>query len=307
MFVLFLSTTFLFAAPTTGLVFSGAANSFIDVGVQNAFVTNQFTIEAWVNYDNVNGGYIISNEGWDGTNQAQGFSLRAVGSKFDFTVGSTANWHSVQSTIDIPIGTWVHLAATYTDTQMKLYINGVEDASRTITTPMVLSNFNVTIGEGSMWKDRRFVGKMGDLRFWNVVRTPTEISNSFNSYLAGTEDGLVANWKMLEGTGENVSDAKGSYNLTKTADVAWFGAVSSVGNQLTDKIETVIVGKTLKVINNSQADVQVIVNNIIGQKVSEFSVRNESTSEVNLDNFRGTMILNFNSNLGKIKPVKFIL
>lgn len=209
-------------APTTGLQFTGASASYINVGQNSAFSPTQFTVEAWVYYQSTSGGYVISNEGWDGTNGAQGFSIRTSGTKIELVLGSNGSWPSLQSSTDIPLNTWFHLAATYSGTEMKLYVNGVENASTSAITPMVTSNQNLSIGEGSMWKDRRFTGKMGDMRFWNVVRTQSEIFAAMSSSLVGTETGLVANWKMNEGTGSQVADVKNSFNLTKPDEVLWF-------------------------------------------------------------------------------------
>ena len=225
------SAIFVAAAPTTGLQFSGVSTSYIDCGNKSAFTPAQFTIEAWVYYQSTSGGYLISNEGWDGTNGAQGFSVRTSGAKLEFVLGSNAAWPALLSTNDIPLNTWFHLAVTYSGTEMILYINGLQDAATTITTPMVASTQNLSIGEGSMWKDRRFIGRMGDLRFWNVVRTASEISSNMSASLLGTETGLIANWKMNEGTGSTVADATGNNTLTKPADVTWF--IPEVENEIT--------------------------------------------------------------------------
>lgn len=228
----FFSVMLAFAAPTTGLQFSGAAPSFIDLGPQAAFSSPQFTVEAWVNYQNHSGSYIITNEGWTSATGAEGFSLRLYETKMEFVLGANAEWPAVRSTMDIQLDTWYHVAATYSGTEIKLYINGVLDASATVATPMGLSTQNVVIGEGSMWKDRRFTGKMADLRFWSVVRSAEEIAANMSASLTGSETGLVANWKMNEGgTSQTVADVTGHYNITKPADVAWF--VPSIDEPIT--------------------------------------------------------------------------
>ena len=220
------------AAPTTGLQFSGVASSYIDLGQQASFAPTQFTIEAWVNFQSLSGAYLLSTEGSDGASGGnQGFVLHIFGTKMQLQVGSNAAWPNVTGATDINLNTWYHVAATYSATEMKVYINGVLDGSAAITNPMVTSVQNLCIGEGSMWKDRRFTGKMADLRFWNVVRTDAEIATDMTSTLAGTEAGLVAGWKMNEGTGSAVADIKNAFNITLPADVVWF--VPSVDQEIT--------------------------------------------------------------------------
>jgi len=220
------------AAPTTGLQFSGVATSYIDLGKQAAFTPEQFTIESWVNFQSLSGAYLLSTEGSDvASGGNQGFVLHVLGGKMQLQVGSDAAWPNVTGATDISLNTWYHVAATYSATEMKVYINGVLDGSAIITNPMVPSVQNLCIGEGSMWKDRRFTGKMADLRFWNVVRTEAEIATDMTTSPVGTEAGLVAGWKMNEGTGSAVADIKNALNITLPADVAWF--VPSVDQEIT--------------------------------------------------------------------------
>lgn len=209
------------AAPTTGLQFSGVSTSIVDLGVQPAFTPQELTIEVWVNYLTLNGGgYIISNEGWSPTNH--GYSLRLSGNKLEFAYGHTNSWVTISSSSDITTSTWFHAAVTYSATEIKLYINGVLDATVAVTTPMGASTAKTYLGESPTWSGRRFIGKMADLRIWNVVRSATQVAADMNNTVTGAESGLVAAWKMNEGTGTMVADAKGAYNITKPADVAWF-------------------------------------------------------------------------------------
>ena len=227
------------AAPVTGLQFNGTSTSYIDCGSKPEFSPTQFTIEAWVNYQTLNDGYIISTEGW-GTG-AEGFKIHTFGSKFEFAIGATSTWTSVVSKADVVANTWYHIAVTYTAATMNIYINGILDNTLTNPgTPMIASSQHLSIGEGSMWKGREMTGKLSDVRFWNVVRTPAEIAAAMNSSLTGTETGLIANWKMNEGTGTSVADATGNYPLTIISSVAWFTPTTQgpirvvcVGNSIT--------------------------------------------------------------------------
>ena len=227
------------AAPVTGLQFNGTSTSYIDCGSKPEFSPTQFTIEAWVNYQTLNDGYIMSTEGW-GTG-AEGFKIHTFGSKFEFAIGATTTWTSVLSKTDVIANTWYHIAVTYTATTMNIYINGVLDNTLTNPgTPMIASSQHLSIGEGSMWKGREMTGKLSDIRFWNVVRTQAEIAASMNSSLTGTETGLIADWKMNEGTGTSIADATGNYPLTITNSIAWFTPTTQgpirvvcVGNSIT--------------------------------------------------------------------------
>lgn len=267
------------AAPTTGLQFSGTATSIIALDPQPAFSPTEFTVEVWVNYQALNGGgYIISTEGWSPTNH--GFSLRLNGNKLNFAIGEGTNWVDINSSADITTNTWFHAAVTCSATEMKMFINGVEDATKTITAPMAVSTDKITLGDSPAWPGRLFIGKMGDLRFWNVARTQAEIAADMTSQLTGTESGLVAGWKMNEGTGTAVADVKGAYNITKPADVSWF--VPSIDEEIT------IIEPTKGLIFNGQANSLVdLGNNAAITSPAEFTLE----AQVNFTSLTGGYIL----------------
>lgn len=305
----FFSVMLVTAAPTTGLQFSGIATSYIDLGQQTAFSPAQFTIEAWVNFQNLTGAYILSTEGWDGVNGNQGFVLHLFGDKLQLQTGSNSLWPNATGSTVFSLNTWYHIAATCSGTEMKVYVNGVLDGSSTITSPMVVSGQNLCIGEGSMWKNRLFVGKMADLRFWNIVRSSSDIANNMLSSLTGTETGLVANWKMNEGAGVVVANTKGTLNLTKPADVAWFGLKSGVNNVYNNStnIESELSGRTLSVTNKTNARLHLTIYSISGQKLITELIGATTRFEKQLSCQKGTYILNCVAEDGSTYTKKFVI
>jgi hypothetical protein len=304
---LFVSLMSVNAAPTKGLQFTGASSSYIDGGMHSAFSPAQFTIEVWAYYENTSGGYLVSTEGWDGTNGAQGFSVRTSGARLELSLGADGSWPSIQSVSDLPLNQWVHVAATYSGTEIKLFLNGVEDGSTTITTPMVTSNHNLSIGEGSMWKDRRFTGKMSDLRFWNIVRSQEEILSSMSNSLTGTEDGLVANWKMNEGSGNSIADATGNYSLTKNDDVLWFDLNTSLSSLSSAKVDVRVFNKNLILENRNDETVTFTVYNISGQMVDSGKLTSGAIVEKQMDVYSGVFVIECISDKGLITVNKFVL
>ncbi|HEY6913386.1 MAG TPA: Ig-like domain-containing protein, partial [Paludibacter sp.] len=170
------------------------------------------------------GGYIISTEGGSPTNH--GYSLRLSGSKLQFSFGDGSGWPGITTSTDIVPKTWFHAAVTYSGTQVTMYINGVQAATAIVATPMVASPDNVILGDSPTWTNRCFNGIMSDFRFWNVVRTQTDIATDMTNSLTGTETGLVAGWKMNEGTGTSVADVKAVFPITISSNVAWYPATA---------------------------------------------------------------------------------
>jgi len=80
---------------------------------------------------------------------------------------------------------WYHVAATWTTSAMKLYLNGVEDGSQTSPSAIMNNDFNTFIGcdsDGSSESKRRFFGgQMGKATIWKVALTATQIKQNFNT------------------------------------------------------------------------------------------------------------------------------
>lgn len=240
------SVLLLSAAPTTGLLFTGTTSSIIDLGSQGAFSPPQFTMEVWANYQVLNGsGYIISSEGSTPSNH--GFSLRLSGNKLQFSFGDGSSWPGITSSADIVPKTWFHAAVTYSGTQVTLYINGVQDATAPVVTPMVASPGKVIFGDSPTWTNRCFNGIISDFRFWNVVRSQADIAADMTSTLTGTESGLVAGWKMNEGTGTAAADVKATYPITISSNVLWYPAtaITVSGNAISTDGGTTQLSATL--------------------------------------------------------------
>jgi hypothetical protein len=305
-----ISVMFVSAAPTTGLKFINDKSSIMTIAPTAAFSPAQFTIEVWVNYHTLNGnGYILSTEGWNPKNH--GFSLRLAGSNknFNFSIGDGSGWPGIDSSTPIVTDTWYHLAVTCTATQMTLYVNGVQDATAAIVTPMVASTEIITLGDSPAWSGRNFDGQMSDLRFWNVVRTPAQITADMTSTLKGTETGLVADWKMNEGKGTTAADATGKYNLTIPTAITWFGTVSGINPVLNNsaEIETVVYGRTIEVSNNSKGNVKLAIYSVNGQKVLEDFVASGNKFQKQLTNPKGAYILTSVAKDGSTYAKKFII
>ena len=58
----------------------------------------------------------------------------------------------------------------------------------------------ITLG-GNTVDGRFFTGTMDELRIWNIVRSPADITSTMHKTLASNETGLVGYWKFDEGTG----------------------------------------------------------------------------------------------------------
>ena len=154
---------------------------------------SEFTFEAWVNNRGSSGFTTILEFG----NDAPYFGL----SSNRLTLYNNV----VNSTEEIPLNEWVHVAVSYSaiNTEAKLYVNGVlEDTNSNAS----LNITGVGAGIGYNTGDNSFNGAIDDVRIWNVVRTEAEISGSINTCFTGTETGLYAFYNFNERTGTVLND-----------------------------------------------------------------------------------------------------
>lgn len=202
-------------------------NSYIDCGFSDNLYPDSITIEAWIYQDRwvPNGNYVLATENWTEETGPRGYAIRLMPETgVEFVLGLGANeWGVVSS----GYGTydscrWTHIASTFDGITMKIYLNGQLMMDQDVAGPMVPADQNLIIGEGATWKDRRFEGKMYDVRIWNKVRTQEEIQGAMNTLLNGDEPGLVANWKMDEGTGTTLHDATGNFPAPMNSGLSWF-------------------------------------------------------------------------------------
>jgi hypothetical protein len=162
---------------TNALNFDGAD----DYAVIPHIVNGDFTVEYWMRTTATgSGGYgsqwyggngIVDAEVPGGTND-WGTSL--TGQYLAFGIGNPDI--TIHSTTIVNTGNWVHVAASWQQSTgvMRLYINGVEEASSVGSTSLRTAPTRITIGQ-LQTNMQRFAGSIDEVRIWNVVRTPAQI------------------------------------------------------------------------------------------------------------------------------------
>lgn len=141
--------------------------------------------------------------------------------KLQFVISINNAQQKLASNTALNANTWYHVAATYDGATMKIYINGVLDASRTQTGSINSSGpFNIGYSYNT---SRNFNGRVDEVRVWKRALSQTEISqNMCNVTLPATS--LSAYWKFNEGSGTSVQDTSGngvSLTLTGVDSTNW--------------------------------------------------------------------------------------
>lgn len=160
------------------LSFNGV-NAWVTVPHSSSLnLTTGMTLEAWVYPTTLAGtGDIIVKEG-PGSDYYNLYALGGAGqSQGTILVG--ASTHPIDGPL-LAVNTWVHLALTYDGAVERLFVNGVQVASKNITGVIQTSTGVLRMGGNSMWGEY-FQGRIDEVRIYNRALTQAEIQADMNS------------------------------------------------------------------------------------------------------------------------------
>jgi len=228
------TTTSLSETIYGGALNTDGSNDYVNIPKPNL---NAFTIEYWVKTTQASptgsqwyqGLGIVDAEVGGVTTD---FGTSMLNNKLAFGIGSPDV--TIQSTTSINTGNWTHVAVTWDGSTgaMKLYINGVLEASGTGGTGLRSAPSNIRIGS-ILTGINYFSGVIDELRIWNVVRSQSDIQNNRNSEI-GTSSSLVEYYTFNQGAanGTNTSvtsltDLSGNNNTGTLYNFALTGTTSN--------------------------------------------------------------------------------
>lgn len=138
------------------------------------------SVTAWVNRSaDTAWNTILSREVKDGASEY--FGLAVVKNKALFSVDPDgAHYQNIKSDEDVPASEWVHLAGTYDNAMLRLYVNGRLVKSAPCTIPFQFADHNpLLIGgnsnsQGKSWVDC-FHGRLDEVRLYNLAIGDAEV------------------------------------------------------------------------------------------------------------------------------------
>jgi sugar lactone lactonase YvrE len=187
----------------SSLHFGGTSGDYLELPTENRFALAKWTLEAWVRPDasEADGGIILQRKvATNAVNFEIGLGngvLAAVNRPYVRFVPNFGGAPVIlQAPAAIPTGSWTHLAASYYNGDLKLFIGGTNVASSTAaTTPAIYGCGPIVqrVGEG-------FQGCIDDLRIWNTPRSSADIIANRDDVLTGLESSLVAYYRFDDQT-----------------------------------------------------------------------------------------------------------
>lgn len=155
-------------------VFDGV-NDYIEIADNSLLdLEKELTITVWINIDSI-----------------PSSGLKSIMSKdenYEFHVNSSGQiywwWqtHSFStSNFSVTPGQWHHIAVTYRSGRQVIYVDGVEEESRSYTGNLVLNNDPLQIGSDQGYGGRYFNGDIDELRIYKYELTAAQIVDVYNA------------------------------------------------------------------------------------------------------------------------------
>lgn len=173
-----------------GIALHGNPNSYLTANPYSINITGALTLEAWI-FPTSNTSSCILRKG--AAQVYYGISINS--NKISFLTNSAIR---VQSISNIPLNKWTHVAASYNGSStFRIYINGVLDNNSTAAGHSPTANTDsLYIGKkGTEVVAQPFEGYLDEIRIWDRLLTPSEISDNMRTSLIFCNTGLFANLK----------------------------------------------------------------------------------------------------------------
>jgi hypothetical protein len=202
--------TWMTGRSDSALNFDGV-DDYVDCGSPAAFdLTAAVSVTAWVRPVAGSGLRPIVSKG------DHQYTLRQSSSGVFSFLAYDGAWHIASGTTVADAGRWYHVTGVCDGTTVKLYVDGIEEAS--ISGGLSSSAFPVNIGRNSEETDRVFGGGIDEIRIYDRALSGAEVIE-----LAGGFDrGILSHWKLDESGGDTAFDATGNGNHgTVFGNSAW--------------------------------------------------------------------------------------
>lgn len=194
----------------------------------NLDLSSNFSLETWI-YPT-----IFSANFWDNTiigkdadeNSGSGYVLRCGGAGIlNFNLGTAAGWKEVSSTANaLTLNTWQHVAATYDGSNLKIYVNGIQVGSAANTSAAKPNSMALNIGAGYNGGQRRFNGKIDDVKIWSTTLSMATIAAWQNNNITGVHPNyanLIAYYKFDNELNIGEDSGLNSYNSSTSGFPIW--------------------------------------------------------------------------------------
>ena len=161
-------------------VFDGVDDG-IDCGNSNNLdITSKITISAWINpttaITSQNFPMFIAKD----LNVAYMLYGNSSTGAFRLRIGTNTAANVVDSVTTLSTGVWAHIVGTYDGTNMKLYINGSLDITKSRVGTIPTSTNSLRIAEANI-NNNEYEGNIASVKIYNKALTSAEVTQNYNA------------------------------------------------------------------------------------------------------------------------------
>ncbi|MFQ6678511.1 MAG: choice-of-anchor D domain-containing protein [Fidelibacterota bacterium] len=201
-----------------GAIVVDGNHDFIDCGVPELmFNSTSGTMEAWVNPSLLNSDHWFFSYSMDDEN-AFAACIQSNG-----VLGYQMNSGGVHGTSNqtAQIDQWTHVAISWNNSEIKLFVNGILDNTINQSGHPTYSEDHLYIGIDSFDRNQySFSGSIDEVRLWNIERSESQIQDNMNSIISTNSNNLIGYWRIENDEISIVEDLTGNgYNGTIFGDV----------------------------------------------------------------------------------------
>jgi len=211
-------------SPGAALDFDGVDDYVtLPASLNDGFGANQITLEGWF-YPTAQPGanqYFT----WIGEAYTSDANVKFAIYQFGANVicGFYQNSWSATPGVAVTLNQWQHVACSYDQQNIKLYVNGAVAATAAASAAL-------PTGDGAWYLGQRwdgtdyYKGRMDEVRIWNRALSASEIADRMNCEPGGDPSGLVARYSFNQGNAQ--ANNSGVTSLTDSSSNAINGTLS---------------------------------------------------------------------------------
>ncbi len=160
-----------------GALLFGGSPAKVDVPYSAALNPEVFTVSVWANPDPSGSGHRSPITSRDDGPTAGYIIYIEPGNNWEFWIGNGTNWTPARGSA-ATLGEWTHVAGTYQDSQLKMYINGELDSEETGTiSPNTQRPLRIGAGRTDGPGDYYWVGLVDDVAVFDTALSQAEIQS----------------------------------------------------------------------------------------------------------------------------------
>lgn len=191
----------------------------VELPITRDLSSGRFTAELWFKVNAIGSQEVLIGQA-NGTGTARNILYLSSTGKLRSKLGNSVT----SSSTEVAANKWHHAAISYNGTNLKLYVDGIHEATESITPEGADGNWYLGISGASTLP---FDGSMDEVRIWNDVRTDAEIRKYMNRSFDANGSDVVAYYRFDQFSGSYLPDVSSNSNGGTLSNFALSGSISN--------------------------------------------------------------------------------